>query len=106
MADPQQIKDPAITMGLVGRLENSVLTIDDLNAVDELMKRYGSTLGFLPRAALVLKTIFKRKACWEPGLRTLDSSATSCTQQIATDSVLRNSAYRRPTGAGASRGSF
>ena len=30
----------------------SVLTIADLEAVDELMKRYGSTLGFLPRAAL------------------------------------------------------
>ena len=44
MADPQQIKDPAITI--------SVLTIDDLDAVDELMKRYGSTLGFLPRASL------------------------------------------------------
>ena len=30
----------------------SVLTIADLDAVDELMKRYSSTLGFLPRAAL------------------------------------------------------
>ena len=44
MADPQQIEEPAITI--------SVLTIDDLDAVDELMKSYGSTLGFLPRAAL------------------------------------------------------
>ena len=44
MADPQQIRDPAIAI--------SVLTIDELDAVDELMKRYGSTLGFLPRAAL------------------------------------------------------
>ena len=30
----------------------SVLTIADLDAVDELMKRFSSTLGFLPRAAL------------------------------------------------------
>ena len=30
----------------------SELTIADLDAVDELMKRYGSTLGFLPHAAL------------------------------------------------------
>ena len=30
----------------------SVLTIADLDAVDELMKRYGSTLGFLPLAAI------------------------------------------------------
>ena len=44
MADPQQIEGPATTI--------SVLTIADLDAVDELMKRYGSTLGFLPRAAL------------------------------------------------------
>ena len=44
MADPQQIRDPAIAI--------SVLTIDELDAVDELMKRYGSTLGFLPHAAL------------------------------------------------------
>ena len=33
-------------------ITNSVLTIADLDAVDELMKRYSSTLGFLPRAAL------------------------------------------------------
>ena len=44
MADPQLIEEPATTI--------SVLTIADLDAVDELMKRYGSTLGFLPRAAL------------------------------------------------------
>ena len=37
----------------------AVLTIADLDAVDELMKRYGSTLGFLPRAAL--EDYLKRK---------------------------------------------
>lgn len=30
----------------------SVLAVADLDSVDELMKRNGSTLGFLPRAAL------------------------------------------------------
>ena len=30
----------------------SQLTPTDLGAVDELMKRYGRTLGFLPRGAL------------------------------------------------------
>ena len=44
MAAPKFIEEPATTI--------SVLTIADLDAVDELMKRYGSTLGFLPRAAL------------------------------------------------------
>ena len=44
MADPQHIEETPTTI--------SVLTIADLDAVDELMKRYGSTLGFLPRAAL------------------------------------------------------
>ena len=38
----------------------SVLTIADLDAVDELMKRYSSTLGFLPRAAL---EDYLQKAC-------------------------------------------
>ena len=38
----------------------SVLTIADLDAVDELMKRYSSTLGFLPRAAL---KDYLQKAC-------------------------------------------
>ena len=38
----------------------SVLTIADLDAVDELMKRYSSTLGFLPRAAL---DDYLQKAC-------------------------------------------
>ena len=44
MADPQQIQEPATTI--------SLLTIANLDAVDDLMKRNGSTLGFLPRAAL------------------------------------------------------
>ena len=44
MADPLHIEEPAATI--------SVLTIADLDAVDELMKRYANTLGFLPRAAL------------------------------------------------------
>ena len=44
MADPEHIEEPATTI--------SVLTIADLDAVDALMKHYGSTLGFLPRAAL------------------------------------------------------
>ena len=44
MADPQHIGEPVTTI--------SVLTIADLDSVDELMKRYGNTLGFLPRAAL------------------------------------------------------
>ena len=38
------IEDPATTV--------SALTIADLDAVDELMKRYRNTLGFLPRAAI------------------------------------------------------
>ena len=38
----------------------SELTINDLDAVDELMKRYSSTLGFLPRAAL---DDYLQKAC-------------------------------------------
>ena len=44
MADPPHIEEPATTI--------SVLTNADLDAVDELMKRYATTLGFLPRAAL------------------------------------------------------
>ena len=44
MADHPHIEEPATTI--------SVLTIADLDAVDELMKRYATTLGFLPRAAL------------------------------------------------------
>ena len=43
-------KDGLVTEEFAAKI--SVLTIADLDAVDELMKRYSSTLGFLPRAAL------------------------------------------------------
>ena len=83
----------------------SVLTIADLDAVDELMKRYSSTLGFLPRAAL---EDYLQKP-WVLGAkdpRTVDSLATSCMRQIVTDSALHIFAYRRPAGARASLGGF
>ena len=96
MANPQQFEEPAPTI--------SALTVADLDAVDELMKRHVSTLGFLPHA-VPLKTIFKRKVCWEPRIRTVDSLVTSCMQLIVTDSALRNSAYRRSAGARALQGS-
>ncbi len=46
----------------------SVLTIADIAAVDELMKHYGSTLGFLPHAAI--EDYLKKK--WVLGAKTQD----------------------------------